>query len=393
MIPRARGALHVRVALSDAAMPVRKALYEATLSLSKALYDAAPPVRKALGGAALACAVALLASGPASAAGSHARHKAPARQAEPAPPQRLRLALVSDIPQWPSAEHDTERLFTFFAEQHLDAVLHAGGIKGDTESCGDALLQERLALLDRSPLPLLYVPGETDWAECSRPVNGKFDAVERLNRLRELAFPADNTHGQRTLPVIRQSDHALFRSFRENVRMVLGNVLVVGLNLPGDNNHYRSEGGRNGEFEDRREANRQWLARAFSLAAQRKLDGIVLVAHGDPQFENGWEKRGNRPSLFDGFVHRRTRDGYLEFKRQLRELTARFKGVVLLVHASNKGFGLDTPLRDAAGKVVANFQRVTLPPGTGRQWAELVITPDTAAMFDVALRDAPAAVE
>ncbi len=93
----------------------------------------------------------------------------------------------------------------------------------------------------------------------------------------------------------------MFRSFRENVRLSLGNILLVGLNVPGDNNHYRNEGGRNGEFEDRREANRQWLARAFSLAQQHGMSGIIIVAHGDPQFGNGWEKRG-KPTLLDGFM-------------------------------------------------------------------------------------------
>jgi hypothetical protein len=149
--------------------------------------------------------------------------------------------------------------------QQVAMIVHAGGIKGDTESCGDTLLNARLQVLDDSPTPLLYVPGETDWAECQKPSNGKFDAVERLNRLQELFFPLDTTLGRRTLPVVRQSDQALFRSYRENVRLVTGGVMLVGLNLPGDNNHYRIEGGRNGEFEDRREANRQWLARAFSL--------------------------------------------------------------------------------------------------------------------------------
>jgi hypothetical protein len=217
--------------------------------------------------------------------------------------------------------------------------------------------------------------------------------VERLNRLRELFFPEDATLGRHPRPVLRQSDQALFRSFRENMRMNVGDVLIVGLNVPGDNNHYRNEGGRNSEFEDRREANRQWLARAFSLARQRGLNGIVVVAHADPHFANGWEKKG-RPTLLDGFMRHRTRDGYLEFKRQLRELSARFNGQVLLVHAGangpESGFGIDKPLHDAAGKVMQNFTRVSLPTGTISQWAELVITPAAASPFAVVLKDAPA---
>ncbi|CAG2129398.1 metallophosphoesterase family protein [Cupriavidus numazuensis] len=312
---------------------------------------------------------------------------APARRAgKAAAPETIRIALLSDLPQWPAAEDRFAALLDLLAERKLDLVVHAGGIKGDTESCGDAVLQARQHLLDQSPLPLVYVPGETDWAECHLPVNGNFDAMERLNRLRELYFPEDATLGRHPRAVVRQSDQAMFRSFRENVRLSLGNILLVGLNVPGDNNHYRNEGGRNGEFEDRREANRQWLARAFSLAQQHGMTGIIIVAHGDPQFGNGWEKRG-KPSLLDGFMRRRPRDGYLEFKRQLRELAGRYRGQVLLVHAGSSGYRTDKPLRDSAGKPMPNFTRVALPVGTTAQWTELIVTPQAASPFSVVLKD------
>ncbi|AEI76513.1 hypothetical protein CNE_1c11580 [Cupriavidus necator N-1] len=331
----------------------------------------------------------LCTAGMASAAPAGRSAKAPAR------PQLTRIALIADLPQWPAAEANAAALLDYFGERKLDLVIHAGGIKGDTESCSDAVLGSRQQLLNQSPLPLVYVPGETDWSECRLPVNGGFDAVERLNRLRELFFPEDATLGRHPRPLLRQSDQALFRSFRENMRMEVGDILLVGMNLPGDNNHYRDEGGRNGEFEDRREANRQWLARAFSVARQRDLNGIVVVVHADPHFANGWEKKG-RPTLLDGFMRHRTRDGYLEFKRQLRELAGRFRGQVLLVHAggngangADNGFGIDKPLRDAAGKVMQNFTRVSLPTDTVAQWAELVITPGAASPFAVMLKDAP----
>lgn len=320
-------------------------------------------------------------------AAQSARASKVAPSAAPVEPS-TRMALIADMPQWPSAEPETTALFDLINGQQVALIVHAGGIKGDTESCGDAVLSSRLRVLDDSPAPVLFVPGETDWAECQKPVNGKFDAVERLNRLRELFFPIDATLGRRTLPVVRQSDQALFRSFRENVRLVAGNVMVVGVNLPGDNNHYRSEGGRNGEFEDRREANRQWLARAFSVATQRDLPGILVVAHADPLFGNGWEKRG-KPSLFDGFLRRGTRDGYLEFKRQLHDLSAKYPGQVLLVHASDNGFSVDKPLRDATGKVVGNFTRVALPIGSPSRWVELTVTPGSRSVFQVELQDGP----
>lgn len=308
------------------------------------------------------------------------------RGATPARGQIVRIGLVADLPQWPAAETGTARLFDLMHERKIAFVVHVGSIKGDTESCGDPLLGARFRLLDQAPLPVIYLPGEAEWAECHRPVNGSFDAVERLNRLREMFFPTDTSLGQQTLRLTRQSDQAMFRRYRENVRWSVGNVLLVGLNLPGDNNHYRSEGGRNGEFEDRREANHQWLARAFSVAKQQDMDGIVLLAHSDPQFENGWETRG-KPSLLDGFTGKRPRDGYLEFKRQLRDLSVQYRGRVLVVHAGSAGFGTDHPLRDTNGKPLRHVTRVTLPTGSSRQWTQLTITPGAQALFSVALQD------
>ena len=111
-------------------------------------------------------------------AANRARASAPVPAAE-----TIRVALIADQPQWPAAEAGTARLLDFLAARRLEFVVHLGGIKGDTESCGDTLLSARQRLLDQSPLPLVYLPGETDWAECARAANGRFDAVERLNRL------------------------------------------------------------------------------------------------------------------------------------------------------------------------------------------------------------------
>ncbi len=139
---------------------------------------------------------------PAAVAGSHVgvrRRTGPPRAPGDAP-ETIRIALLSDLPQWPAAEERVTALLDQLAERKLDLVVHAGGIKGDTESCSDTVLQSRQRLLDQSALPLVYVPGETDWAECHHPVNGNYDAVERLNRLRELFFPEDATLGSTRAP-------------------------------------------------------------------------------------------------------------------------------------------------------------------------------------------------
>ncbi len=78
-----------------------------------------------------------------------------------------------------------------------------------------------------------------------------------------------------------------FRLYRENMRWQSGDVIFVTLNVPGDNNHYLNEGGRNGEFEERSVANTEWLERAEAYARRAHARAIVIAFEGDPQFEAG----------------------------------------------------------------------------------------------------------
>ena len=45
------------------------------------------------------------------------------------------------------------------------------------------------------------------------------------------------------------------------MRWQMGDVVFITLNVPGDNNHFLNQGGRNGEFEERSVANIEWLER------------------------------------------------------------------------------------------------------------------------------------
>ena len=231
--------------------------------------------------------------------------------------------------------------------------------------------------------PLVYIPGDHDWSDCARAAAGRFDPIERLLRLRELFYPDDNTLGQRAMTVMRQSDQAKFRSYRENARWEMDGVLFVTLNVPGDNNNYKTAGGRNGEYEDRLEANRQWLTRAFAIARQRKLPGMVIMMQADPLFEDGWERR-RAPTLLDGLLRRRQHDGYLTLKRQLRALTRDYDGAVLLIHGASQSFLLDRPLKDEDGRPDPHVMRArTYGAPTLDQWLEVSVTPGSTPLFHV----------
>ncbi|CBJ38398.1 conserved exported protein of unknown function [metallo-dependent phosphatase] [Ralstonia solanacearum CMR15] len=303
-----------------------------------------------------------------------------------AAPGGFTFAVVGNVPQRPEDVAPARALLDAIDTEHPAFVVHLGNLKGRDESCTDNLLEERHDLLDSTITPLIYIPGDHDWSDCGRPTAGRFDPIERLLRLRDLFYPDDNTLGQRTMTVMRQSDQAKFRSYRENARWEAGGVLFVTLNVPGDNNNYKTAGGRNGEYEDRLEANRQWLARAFAIARQRKLQGMVIMMQADPLFEDGWERR-RAPNLLDGLLRRRPHDGYLALKRQLRALAREYDGAVLLIHGASQSFLLDRPLKDENGRPDPHVMRArTFGSPTLDQWLEVSVTPGTAPLFHIRAR-------
>ncbi|WP_449413138.1 hypothetical protein [Pandoraea soli] len=263
-------------------------------------------------------------------------------------------------------------------------VVHAGNLKSVAESCRDELITQRLRLLASSPKPLIYVPGANDWADCQRATEGGYNPVERLDFLRDQAFNDDallgpGPVGHAPFDLTRQSDMARFRQYHENVRWFYNGVVFVGLNLPGNNNNYRSAGGRNGEFEDRAVATRVWLQHALVYAKQKEAVGMVIVAQADPAFEPA--RRPGLGSLFSDRAGRRGVDGFKEFRTQLLRLTNRFKRPVLLID-SGKTMRHVEPLRDAHGAPVKSFTQLsTYGSPTTNRWVRVHVDPGTPSLF------------
>ncbi len=196
------------------------------------------------------------------------------------------------------------------------AFVTVDGFKRADEPCGDALYNQRFNLLTAVKNGVILVPAGSDWSDCRNP-SGKQDSLERLERLRELFYSDEFSLGASKIPLIRQSITPKFRMYAENTRWDVGSVLFTSLNLPAANNRYRTEAGRNSEFEDRAVATRDWLRRSFSNARFRNMAGIVVICDGDPL-----TKPPKGP----------VRDGFAEVRQQLLQLAAKFPGKVLVIH-------------------------------------------------------------
>jgi hypothetical protein len=257
------------------------------------------------------------------------------------------------------------------ATQANPAFIVATGIKAGSEPCSDKLYAQRRALLDESAQPMIVSLAGSDWSACLNSA-GRSNAIERLNRLRELFYGDGESLGARRIPLTRLSSTAKFRSYAENAHWEYGKVLFATVNLPANNNHYRPEAGRNSEYEDRLVANRAWLHRLFTLAARQKMQGLVLFSDGDvglPQADEGF-------SLLPRFQSKQ--DGFAEPRRQILAMAEKFKGKVLLVDAQKiaaAGATGSEPVIHWSG----NLGHLSL----GAEWAEVHVAPGAATLFTI----------
>lgn len=202
------------------------------------------------------------------------------------------------------------------------------GIKGGNENCSDKLYQKRRELIADAPRPMIMLPAGSDWTECKNSA-GRTDAIERLNRLRELFYAEPNSLGERKLALTRQSMSPRWRSYAENAHWSVGKVLYATVNMPADNNHYLTAAGRNSEYEDRLVATRYWLNRLFAIARRDKLEALVLFSEGDLKALS--QPTGLRALLRAALPEN---DGFAETRRQVLTLAQKFPGKVLLVDSA-----------------------------------------------------------
>jgi len=308
-----------------------------------------------------------------------------------AQPARYAFAVVANALTSQPDEASAQRLVDAIGrDPQLAFTVYDGNLKGAHESCADQLYERRHDILDASRVPLVFVPGEHDWATCGMSGPGAYDPAERLDFLRQEFFADSNSLGQNRLTLTRESEVSRFRPYRENVRWQLGDTVFIGLNAPDGNNHYLNAGGRNGEFEDRVIANGFWLEHAAEYARRRNARAIVIFMQG-----NAMHEHSERPDRFAWLrFHRAPRDGYVELRRSLVRLAQAFRGPVIIVSSDDAklahGFTIDQPLRNEKGTRIENVTRIAFSLRDPRtQWLQVDADMTRNTPLRVSVRDVP----
>ena len=276
------------------------------------------------------------------------------------------FALIGDVPYGPEGEERFPALLADInADRKLSFVVHDGDFKNGSSLCSDEVFQNRLDLFNSFRAPLVYIPGDNEWTDCHRLNNGPYDPLGRLDLLRQMFFATDQSLGQRTLTLERQSDDPTWALYRENVRWMMHDVLFVGLHIVGSNNNLGRTPSADAEYAARNAANLAWLADSFDFAAERQVRGIMLIIQANPNFE--------------GTPAQRT--GFNDFLAAVQAETLAFDRPVVLVHGDSHYFRIDKPLPGTTGRRIERFTRVETFGETDNHWLLVTVSPGDPNVF------------
>jgi len=207
--------------------------------------------------------------------------------------------------------------------------IHVGDTKGYGD-CGRAFQESQRAFFDSFKGPVVYTPGNNEWADCWKANRGSADPTEILTLMRDVFYKQPSSLGGSRLPLVRQADvDRDFAEFAENARWSHGEVTFATLNLAGTHNNQELRVEKYWrEFVRREQANLAWVKATFAAARGAGQRAVVFAFHSNPFVE---ELR------YDG--------GPLEpvLRAIIAEADA-FSGQVLIVHGHTHEFTIDRPL-------------------------------------------------
>jgi len=261
-----------------------------------------------------------------------------------------------------------------------------GDIKDGSSFCYDSQYTDAIDRFNSFKKPMIYVPGDNEWTDCHRTNNGGYSNLERLFHVRQVMFITPDSFGQKKIKLEHQGE--LGGEYAENVRWTRGNVMFVGLNVPGSNNNYVKPGecvsskskriqtdcdADASEYLARDAANIEFLKESFQKAKDRNAHGVVITIQADPSFDLPETETFNERTL-PGY------EGYTNFLDALTKESDKFAGEVVLVHGDVHFFKVDKPLIDQS-HLIKNFTRVETFGSPNVHWIKVSVHPEARNLF------------
>jgi hypothetical protein len=278
----------------------------------------------------------------------------------------MTLAVYGDAPYGTSPTDSSQTLATpafvdaVNDDPDVSSVIHVGDIHSGSQFCTAAYDQTVAGLWTRYQDPLVYTPGDNEWADCHKAKEGGHvrdgggnpvdyadgNPAANLGLVRSLFFPhAGQTLGGGNLRVQSQAQHADpahpgDAAYVENVMWSRKGVLFVTLNIPGGSNNdtdpwygaaetTQEKAQQAAEVAARTGADRRWLAAAFQRAEGDGDRAMVIVTQADM-----WDPENGAAHL----------TSYEPFIGDIAAGTTAFGKPVLLFNGDSHVYRSDDPL-------------------------------------------------
>jgi hypothetical protein len=286
------------------------------------------------------------------------------------------VAVIGDMPYGTSPTDTSEFvanpafIAAINADSDVSLVLHVGDIHSGKEYCTNAYDQAILSQWKAFADPLVYTPGDNEWADCHKVKEGggaynattgaidyvkdasgnpvdyaNGDPAANLALVRTTFFPAPGQSQGAAMAVHSQAQEfdAVFPSdkkYVENVWWEKSGVLFVTLNLPGGSNNDTDvwfgaptmSAAQSQEVAERSAANLRWLDTAFKRAAANGDIAVVIQLQADM-----WD--------LDGAASAAHLSQYKQFIDSIASHATAFAKPVLLFNGDSHVFRSDNPLQ------------------------------------------------
>jgi hypothetical protein len=252
-------------------------------------------------------------------------------------------------------QHTPQFIDNINADPDVSLVAHVGDIHSGKDFC--ALSYDQTIASDWTAFqdPLVYTPGDNEWADCHKSGEGSQDPLTNLGYVRDTFFSNPGaTLGGGGMTVTSQANaydpaHPEDAQYVENVMFEKtagkAGIMFVTLNLPGGSNNDADPWFGAAETADqaaaqalerqqRTDADLRWLDQAFSTAKADKDKSVVIIEQADM-----WDLDGKTPSHLTNY------DSIIQ---SIADHTLAFDKPVLLFAGDSHTYRSDNPLRQGA---------------------------------------------
>jgi hypothetical protein len=285
------------------------------------------------------------------------------------PPGTFAFGALGDAPYYPWEDWRYPLVLRDMNGNDLAFAIHVGDIFW--RPCSDDRYERSLRWFSDLRHPLIYTPGDNEWADCWTAQEGGFNPRERLARLRQTLYPHPaSSLGQQTLPVETQSAQPAFAEFVEHARWARSGVIFATIHVVGSGNFTQRFATRteadDQEARRRLEAALAWLHETFARARSQSATAVVVSFHADPGFEAPPADQIPFNPLLDAF----------------EDEAVAFDKPVLLIHGDSHDFITDHPLKTrATHRTIDNITRLEVPGSPLVGWVRVVVTPGATPSF------------